>query len=55
LFFALGVAPEPGDDRVVGVNHSPFFYVNDNALDVGVKALAGLALTWLEATGPETN
>ena len=21
LFFALGVAPEPGDDRVVGVNH----------------------------------
>jgi amidohydrolase len=53
LFFALGVAPDPLDDRVVGVNHSPYFYVNDQALPVGVKALAGLAMTWLSTANSE--
>ncbi len=49
LFFALGVLPDPGDDRVVGVNHSPYFFVNDGALPVGIRALSGLALSWLES------
>jgi|TARA_B110000238_G_scaffold99411_1_gene108171 amidohydrolase len=53
LFFALGVLPEVGDDRVVGVNHSPYFYVNDRALPVGIRALSGLALTWLSARAPQ--
>jgi amidohydrolase len=49
LFFALGVLPDPGDDRVVGVNHSPYFFVNDRALPVGIRALSGLALNWLQS------
>jgi amidohydrolase len=53
LYFALGVFPEAGDDRVVGVNHSPYFYVNDRALPVGIRALSGLALNWLSARAPE--
>ena len=53
LYFALGVLPEAGDDRVVGVNHSPYFYVNDRALPVGVRALSGLALNWLSARAPK--
>jgi metal-dependent amidase/aminoacylase/carboxypeptidase family protein len=46
LFFALGVAH---DDPLVPVatNHSPYFYVNDRALPIGIKALSNLALEWL--------
>ena len=46
LFFALGV---DHDDPTVEIasNHSPYFYVNDKALPVGIKALSQLALEWL--------
>lgn len=46
LFFALGVAH---DDPTVEIatNHSPYFYVNDKALPVGIEALSQLALEWL--------
>lgn len=45
LFLGLGVAKEPG---VVGApNHSPYFYVNDAALPVGIELLSNLALEWL--------
>jgi len=45
LFFGLGVAK---DGTEMGApNHSPYFYVNDVALPVGVEALANLALQWL--------
>jgi len=49
LFIGLGVAKEgagPGDSAP---NHSPYFYVNDKALPVGVEALSNLALEWLYA------
>ena len=49
LFFGLGVAKEgvgPGDSAP---NHSPYFYVNDAALPVGVEALSNLALEWLHS------
>ncbi len=45
LFFGLGVAKD-GTGRGAP-NHSPYFYVNDAALPVGVEALSSLALTWL--------
>ena len=49
LFIGLGVAKDgagPGDSAS---NHSPYFYVNDRALPVGVEALSNLALTWLHS------
>jgi amidohydrolase len=48
LFFFLGVAPENYDPEKVAMNHSPYFFVNENALIVGVKALAHLAAAYLE-------
>jgi len=45
LFVGLGVAKEP--DVVGAPNHSPYFYVNDAALPVGVELLSNLALQWL--------
>ncbi len=45
LFLILGVAKD-GDTNPAS-NHSPYFYVNDKALPVGVKALSSLAMKWL--------
>ena len=49
LFLFLGIN-KPGvkpDDAAA--NHSPYFYVNEDALPVGVKALAGLAFDYLSS------
>ena len=49
LFFGLGVAAEGKVDGAP--NHSPYFYVNDKALNHGVKAMSSLALEWLHSQG----
>jgi amidohydrolase len=47
LFLFLGInKPGLGPDDAAA-NHSPYFYVNEDALPVGVKALAGLAFDYL--------
>lgn len=53
LFFGLGVAAE--GKRSGAPNHSPYFYVNDEALSIGVNAMSSLALEWLHSQneGPE--
>ncbi len=47
LFIGLGVAKDGTGPTDSAPNHSPYFYVNDKALPVGVEALSNLALTWL--------
>ena len=49
LFIGLGVAKDGAGPGESASNHSPYFYVNDNALPVGVEALSNLALEWLYA------
>jgi amidohydrolase len=44
LFFFLGGVPE---GRTPYPNHSPLFYVDEGALPVGVRAMAGLAVDYL--------
>ena len=44
LFFFLGGNPE---GRTPYPNHSPLFYVDEGALPVGVRAMAGLAVDYL--------
>ena len=44
VFFFLGGVPE---GRTPQPNHSPLFYVDEGALPVGVKAMAGLAADYL--------
>ena len=53
LFIGLGVAKDGAGPSQSAPNHSPYFYVNDNALPVGVEALSNLALTWLHRTAAE--
>jgi len=49
LFFNIGCTPPDKDCKYAPSNHSPRFYVDERSLIVGVKALATLALDWLEA------
>jgi amidohydrolase len=53
LFFGLGVAKDGVAPEASGPNHSPYFYVNDKALPVGVEALSNLALEWLHMNQPQ--
>ncbi len=46
LFFFLGVANP--DDPDPAPNHSPYFYADERALPVGVRAMTYLALDYLE-------
>ena len=48
LFLGLGVAPE--DPSLVHPNHSPYFYADERALPLGVRALASLAVDYLTGT-----
>ena len=47
LFIGLGVAKDGAQLGESAANHSPYFYVNDKALPVGIEALSQLALSWL--------
>lgn len=47
LFVGLGVAADDAAPGESASNHSPYFFVNDRALPVGVRVLSSLALAWL--------
>jgi amidohydrolase len=47
VFFFLGIAPDNTPVDQTAPNHSPYFQVNEKALENGVRALTGLALDYL--------
>lgn len=51
LYFFLGVVPTGQDPATAPPNHSPYFYADESALPVGVRAMASLALDFLESGG----
>jgi metal-dependent amidase/aminoacylase/carboxypeptidase family protein len=53
LFVFLGITPRDQDLAKAAPNHSPEFVVDESALIVGVRALAGLAVDFL-STGPNS-
>ena len=44
LFFFLGITPKGADPEKVAMNHSPYFYVDESALILGVRALTHLVV-----------
>jgi amidohydrolase len=48
LFFFLGVTPKDKDPAQAAPNHSPGFFADESALPVGVRALANLAVDFLQ-------
>ena len=49
LFFRLGVTPPDRDLATTPDNHSPLFYVDESALVTGVRAMASVAVDFLQA------
>jgi amidohydrolase len=47
MYFYLGVNAADADPATVPRNHSPYFFVNEDALPVGVRAMANLAVDFL--------
>lgn len=47
LYFFLGVTPEGQDPETAPKNHSPYFFADEAALSVGVRALAHLAVDYM--------
>ena len=47
LFVFLGVTPRDQDWRKAAANHSPYFFADESALPVGVRAMASLAVDYL--------
>jgi amidohydrolase len=49
FFFFLGCTPPDRDIATVAPNHSPRFYIDEDCLPTGIRALATLAADWLGA------
>ena len=49
VFFFLGITPPGSDPAKVAPNHSPRFFADEAALPVGVKALAHVAVAYLNS------
>jgi amidohydrolase len=47
LFFFLGITPADQDPATAPRNHSPYFFADEGALPVGVRAMAHIALDYL--------
>jgi amidohydrolase len=47
LYFRLGVNPEGVDPESTAPNHSPFFFADEGALIVGVRALSNLVADYM--------
>jgi amidohydrolase len=47
MFFLLGIAPPGTEPGKAAPNHSPYFFVDESALVVGVRSLSHLALSEL--------
>ena len=49
LYFFLGITPLDQDPETAPRNHSPYFFADEGALPVGVRALASLAVDYMTA------
>ena len=55
VFFFLGIVPAGTDPATAPKNHSPYFFADEAALPVGVRALTHLALDWLSLPAPSSK
>jgi len=51
MFFFLGVVPNGQDVAAAAPNHSPYFFADEAALPVGVRAMANLTVDFLASGG----
>lgn len=54
LYFFLGIVPKGQDPATAAKNHSPYFFADEGALPVGVRALTQLTLDYMTGAGRVT-
>ena len=52
MFFFLGIVPKGQDPATAAPNHSPRFFVDEGALVPGIRAMASLAVDYLQMAKP---
>ena len=52
LYFFVGTTPAGQDLATVSSNHSPRFYMDEQALDIGLRAMLAVALDYLTGKAP---
>ncbi len=52
IFFFLGVIPDSIPLEEAAPNHSPYFFADEAALPIGVRAMANMAVDFLAGSGP---
>ncbi len=50
MFFFVGVTPAGQDPVKAPSNHSPLFFLDESGLDVGLRAMLGVAVDYLQGT-----
>ncbi len=55
VFFFLGITPPDANPDLVARNHSPKFYVDEDAFPTGVRLLASTAVDYLAAAPRQTS
>jgi amidohydrolase len=50
MFFFVGVTPAGQDPAKAPSNHSPQFFIDESGLDVGLRAMLGVAVDYLQGT-----
>jgi len=53
VFFFLGIVPEGTAPSDAASNHSPYFFADEGALELGVRAMSNVVLDYLFAAGGE--
>ncbi|HVN43486.1 MAG TPA: hypothetical protein VMT50_11930, partial [Steroidobacteraceae bacterium] len=51
FFFSVGSTPPERNPSTAPRNHSPLFYVDEGALQVGMRAMLGVVTDYLQAGG----
>jgi len=51
LFFFVGITPPGKDAAKAPSNHSPKFYIDESGLELGVRAMLGVAVDYLQGAG----
>ena len=54
VFYFVGVTPKGQDPATAPDNHSDLFYLDEDALEVGLRTLLHVAVDYLEAPRPDS-
>jgi amidohydrolase len=49
IFFNLGGMPKGNDPKTAPSHHTPDFFIDESGFKLGMKALAGLAIGYMES------